>query len=506
MRVLLDTNIVIHRENVQLTNYSIGHLFNWLDKLKYEKVIHPFTIMELQKYQDEKFLKSLNIKIDCYNTIKTIIEPDKEFLDKVSEHDKTENDRIDNVLLYEVYKNRVDILITEDIRLCKKAIRIGIGNKVFTINQFITKCTCENPSLIEYKVLAVKKKLFGEIDFSNSFFNSFKDDYKDFEIWFHKKCDETAYLCEDEKNNIFGFLYIKTENVNENYTDITPVFMPKKRLKIGTFKVESTGFRLGERFLKIIFDNALARNVDEIYVTLFTQRAELKALVELMKRWGFYEYGVKESKNGKETVLVKTLKSYNYNLSPKMNFPNLQYNSNKLFLPINPEYHTKLIPDSILNNESSRDFIENKAYRYALQKSYISFTYKRNMKQGDYIIIYRNGTTPNRKMYESCVTSLGVIEEVRYDFKSKSEYLEYCENRTVFSHQELEKFWELRANQVVVIKFIYVCSFQDKLILKFLWDNNIVKPCCGPRSFDILTNNQFDLLIRKTNTNIKFVD
>jgi len=29
------------------------------------------------------------------------------------------------------------------------------------------------------------------------------------------------------------------------------------------------GFRLGERFLKIIFDNALKQKVEEIYVTIF---------------------------------------------------------------------------------------------------------------------------------------------------------------------------------------------------------------------------------------------
>ena len=30
MRALLDTNIIIHRENKRVSNYSIGHLFRWL--------------------------------------------------------------------------------------------------------------------------------------------------------------------------------------------------------------------------------------------------------------------------------------------------------------------------------------------------------------------------------------------------------------------------------------------------------------------------------------------
>ena len=51
MRVLLDTNIIIYRENKKMTNYSIGHLFRWLDKLKYDKLIHPLTKKEFAVYK-----------------------------------------------------------------------------------------------------------------------------------------------------------------------------------------------------------------------------------------------------------------------------------------------------------------------------------------------------------------------------------------------------------------------------------------------------------------------
>ena len=86
---------------------------------------------------------------------------------------------------------------------------------------------------------------------------------------------------------------MKTENSDENYSDISPLFPPKKRLKIGTFKVDATGFRLGERFIKIILDNAIEQRVDEVYVTLFENRPELETLVALLSRWGFEHYGVK---------------------------------------------------------------------------------------------------------------------------------------------------------------------------------------------------------------------
>ena len=73
-------------------------------------------------------------------------------------------------------------------------------------------------------------------------------------------------MCRDDEGDLLGFLYLKTEFEDENYADIIPPFDPKKRLKVGTFKVEASGFRLGERFIKIIFDNAIERKVDEIYV------------------------------------------------------------------------------------------------------------------------------------------------------------------------------------------------------------------------------------------------
>lgn len=287
MRSLLDTNIIIHRENKSVSNYSIGHLFRWLDKLNYEKLVHPYSIKEIQKYKDQEVQTVFEVKLDAYQKIRTIKEPDENFLEKTGIPEKNNNDKIDDTLLYEVYLNRVDILITEDRKLLKKAAKIGLANRVLSINGFITKATEENPSMIEYKMFAVEKTYFGDVDLNNNFFDSFRNDYRGFDDWFNRKCDEEAYICKSDTGDILGFLYLKVEDENENYSDISPVFSKKRRLKVGTFKVESTGFRLGERFIKIIFDNALQYNVEEVYVTMFSGRDELKALSSLLNRWGF---------------------------------------------------------------------------------------------------------------------------------------------------------------------------------------------------------------------------
>lgn len=80
MRILLDTNIVIHRENKRVSNYSIGHLFRWIDRLKYDKVIHPYTISEIQKYRDPETQDAISVKLESYEVLKTVRQPDVTFL------------------------------------------------------------------------------------------------------------------------------------------------------------------------------------------------------------------------------------------------------------------------------------------------------------------------------------------------------------------------------------------------------------------------------------------
>jgi len=72
MRVLLDTNIIIHREAATIVNQDIGTLFNWLDKLKHSKYIHPATVEELRRNKDARTVATMAIKIASYNLIRNI--------------------------------------------------------------------------------------------------------------------------------------------------------------------------------------------------------------------------------------------------------------------------------------------------------------------------------------------------------------------------------------------------------------------------------------------------
>lgn len=499
MRVLLDTNIIIYRENKKMTNYSIGHLFRWLDKLKYDKLIHPLTKKEIAEYQYSDPAEAMTLKLDAYQELKTQAPMAEQVAAIAATTDKNENDRVDTALLNEVYQGRVDILITEDKRLRRKAELLGLGHKVLSINAFLTIATSENPDLIEYKALAVQKVTIGTLDVHNEFFDSLRNAYVGFDAWFSRKCDEDAYICRDDTGQLLGFLYLKTENAEENYSDISPRFQPKKRLKVGTFKVVATGFRLGERFIKIILDNAIERNVDEVYVTLFEDRTELETLAMLLSRWGFENYGTKISTG--ETVLTKQMRQYLPELSPRQNFPNLIYGAQKFILPILPQYHTSLLPDSILRNENESDFLAKTPYRYALQKVYISFAPERNIHPGDIVIFYRNGVQGNAG-HTAVLTSVAIVEEAISGFVSKEEYMGHVQNRSVFTNDELERFWrQYRGNQIV-LKFVFVKSFAKRPILKFLWDNDIIAFPGGPRPFTRISDEQFNMILSEAQTDL----
>jgi hypothetical protein len=83
MKVLLDTNIIIHREASKVINQDIGVLFNWIDKLKYEKFIHPATIEELNRNKDPQTVATMAIKIGSYNLIRNLA-PTSQILEQVS--------------------------------------------------------------------------------------------------------------------------------------------------------------------------------------------------------------------------------------------------------------------------------------------------------------------------------------------------------------------------------------------------------------------------------------
>lgn len=491
--VLLDTNIFIKRESSNNVSFEISNLFKWLDKKQLKKYLHKSTIEELKSHKDEKVKNAMLAKASSYDILPSFTsEKDDYFEHIVNQYSQDANSKIDNALLLEVYNDNVGILLTDDNAILKKAKDLFIRDKVVTSAELLEYFERTYPKNIEYKMLAVKLKRFDEVDINSTFFDTLREDYegKKFDDWFKKKGNEKAYVFEDNDGKLKGFLYLKIEDENENYSDIEPILSPKRRLKVGTFKIERTGFRLGERFLKIIFENAVKWEVDEVYVTLFeSKRKEVVALKGIMEQWGFVKHGYKKS-NG-ELVLVKDMKQYKATETPKFNYPILKQDRNNYFLPIYAKYHTDLFPDNILKNEDMHLYEDKLAHRYAIEKIYLTGAYNIKAKAGDILLIYRMGEGWY-KNYSSVVTGMAIVQEV-VKTKNVEECISICKDRSIFKEEEIR---EIYRDRPTVLKVLDYKPFTHKVTLNELRNYDIVDKYSGPRSFTFIPQEQFDTIYK----------
>ena len=504
MRVLLDTNVLIHREARTVVRDDIGTLFRWLDDLKYDKCIHPDSVAEVKKHADPAVVRTLGVKLGSYSQLKTRA-PDTPGVARIRQVDRTPNDVIDTSLLAEVAGDRVDFLITEDRGIHRKAARLGLAGRVFTIDAFLEKVTVENPSLADYKVLAVRKAHFGELDVRDHFFDSFRSDYPGFDAWFNRKADETAYVCITDSGEVVAFLYLKREGPAERYSDIDPPFSQAYRLKIGTFKVVSNGYKLGERFLKIVFDNALQYGVDEIYVTAFQRTADQDRLIQLLEEWGFVFHGTKGGfGDNAERVYVRDFRPRVDPSDSRRTFPYVAASARKFVVPIYPDYHTELLPDSILNTESPDEFVENRPNRNALSKIYISRSVERGIRAGDIVVFYRTKSPDGPGWYTSVATSIGVIQDVVTAISDLNTFLAVCRKRSVFSDAELAHHWNYKpSNRPFVVNFLFVYSLPKRPNLKALTEAGVLQE--APRGFEQLNDLAFTRLLEISDADARFV-
>ena len=347
----------------------------------------------------------------------------------------------------------------------------------------------------ERRPMDLQVQRFSDIDLNDSFFDSLRASYPEFNEWYNKKAaaGATAYFYYVD-NELKDFLYLKIEE--EELSDLTPALPAKKRLKVGTFKVDNDNRHTtrGERFMKKIMDMAIAEDVDEIYVTMFPTK-ELQGLIRMFEKFGFSHIADKPHEGGNaEYVLIKDMTTHVDDF--KLDYPFVKKaSSNKYVLSIVPEFHTHLFPDSILKNEKKYDLIQDVSETNSIYKIYLCWMQgTRNLKAGDKLIIYRTSDEKGKAYYRSVCTSVCTVCEVKTyrDFENEEEFIKYTNRYSVFKEHELRR-WYKNKKYFIVIKMVYNIAFTKKVI------NMVMKEQVGlnPKywGFFKLTDAQFDKLL-----------
>ena len=216
-----------------------------------------------------------------------------------------------------------------------------------------------------------------------------------------------------------------------------------------------------------------------------------------MEQWGFVFWGMK---NG-ERVYVRDFRPKVELANLRTTYPYISDNKDIYLVPIYPEYHTELLPDSILNTESPEEFIEDFPHRNGIGKVYVSWAIPPHPNQGDLLVFYRTGG-----YYKSVVTTIGIVETLRYDFGDEEEFVRYCRKGSVFPEQDLRAMWQYRKDKPFVVKFLYVYSFPHRINMKELIDLKVLAGVNdAPRGFKKITKEQFLTIIKETKSEDSFI-
>ena len=460
-KILLDTNMFIYLEDYTVTEDKVAILTKRLfDSDQYKIVIHPKTKEEILKISDSEKRAIFSSKISVYREIKSAPKATKEFNDTVGCNNS--HDVIDNELLFSICRNCAQYLITNDKDLIKKSQKIGLSDRVLSIDQALEKFQEKAPEDVR-KPVFINYQYLHELDINDAFFDSLKLDYAGFEEWFKEKQSKEAqaYVTEFD-GKLTSFLMLKVENEDEDYKDFLKPFKPARRLKISTLKVADTGKRIGETFIKIIVEKAIKEDVDEIYVTVFDKQ---EFLIDMLESYGFKKYTKKKTPRSDggielENVLVKSMKNKeNY-------YPFFEIDDNRIFLvPIRDKYHHLLFQESEKQFQLSlEDFQGKNVASNSLKKAYLCDSKIKQIQKGSILLFYSSGT----KKY---ITSLGIVDAVFNKFDNFDEMFNLVKKRTAYDEHELRENFK---NDKLVILFKLYYSFDNYVDFEFLKSNRIV--------------------------------
>lgn len=450
MRILLDTNIFIDREQDRIISRELAKLLQILNKLGAELVIHPLSVSELRRDSNIKRREVNLSKIEVYSHLERPPDPnnDTSFCESIGPA-KNSHDVVDNALLYAVYRNAVEFFITEDREIHKKAHKIGVGERVFLVSEALYDFNRCLPSreIIPTPPALVKDNMHN-LDPQDPIFDSLRVDYPEFDEWFIEKAQEgrECYVHRRTDGSLGAILIYKIE---DETIPSTPPLAKKKRLKIATMKVEHVGYKIGELLLKVSIDIALKNGITEIYLTHFTQPEEDR-LVYLISEYGFYKAGGLQRENRMEDVYVKCLCARGHDVSSLLpvEISQIYYPSfydgdlaKKIIIPIQPEYHNLLFTDFSKGRQTKlhEHFGEFIIEGNTIRKAYLTHSRIKKIDPGDIILFYRSRD-------KKAVTSVGIVEAVFPGVSDTGEVIRIIGKRSVYSRDAIE-----RANKPLTI-------------------------------------------------------
>jgi len=475
-KILIDTNVFIPSEDYKEVPLAISELLRLLQTYHHSIQVHPSSVKDIERDTEKERRKIMLSKVGKYPLLESPPEHDQIFISKIGTP-RNLNDRIDADLLNAVYRNCVDFLITEDRGMIRNAEKLGMTDKVLTIESaLIMFKKIHEKKKPSHAPFVVRKKVY-ELDSNDRFFDDLKSSYPEFPEWF-KKISKEGRDCWVYKENgkIAALLILKDEEEEIKLKD--KVIPKERRLKISTLKIGIRGYKLGELFLKIAFDYCVSNNIFEIYLTHFAKPHD--PLVNVLDRFGFDRIGevVRKDMAGKdvyEDVYLKNLLPIEdtLNLAPaevsKEYYPSFvdSKRTKKFIVPIKPEFHDRLFPEYPKRKQMMiEDFSRITKIAIpgnSIDKIYLCHSKITRITRGSIIVFYRS-------IDEKQLTTLGIVEDILRS-KDSQRIVEFAGERTVYTPEEIE---EMSKKFVLCIKFRFHFYLVDSIPVAELINQKVI--------------------------------
>ena len=463
VKVLLDTNIVIPREDGVETPKNIASLLKLINGSDRAKVlIHPASKMDLSNDGNASRRKVVLSKLDTYSEIEQPPTAPSEFINSLYDSPNS-HDRVDGELLYCVKVGVVDFLVTEDRIIIKKAQNLGLEDNVLTVDEglgFFSNLLHNRPApkppfVQQGRVYSLRNRLHEQ------FFDSFREEYAGFDAWFSKKARDRLCYYVLERGHLIALAILKEENDPILFADGT-MLEGKDFLKICSLKVSesSSGSKIIEKLLEIIFNHCMKNKYQETYVTVFPKHSNL---IFVLKRFGFEAKG---AINTREEVYLKSFVPDVGNTDPvgylRKYYPRFRDDVCKYIVPIKPKFHRELFPDIVpgqrLVDAQDKEISYYASYGNAIIKIYISTSRIKKIEPGSVFFFYRSGSAAG-------ITTMGIVE-ISSRFGNMEELVSFCGNRTVYSIKQLNDML-LSARSILAVKFWHINTEIPKSISKY---------------------------------------
>ena len=453
MRFLLDTNVVIALEPtapdaVESSTAAAIAFAKLATEGKHELTIHPAIEVDYNRDSHRTRRDLRRLLSGRYALLADPPHVPPKLTALLGDPVAGSNDWVDNQLLAALDDDRVDVLVTEDQGIHRKARRLGLGDRVLVVNDVAAALRAlfdTAPAPPPHVELVRGHKL----DKHDPIFESFRVDYPDFDAWLRKVRTEQrdAWVIRTPTGQYAAIAIVQPKK--DGKLDLSG-----KVLKICSFKVqpEAAGQKFGELLLKTIFDHCYANNYGGAYLTAFPRHEGLIALAE---EFGFVASDAATPRG--EVLLRKRFVPPDGDGEGDALAFHIQYGPRALhrdaptfIVPIQPRFHGLLFPET----EPLRlPFDEPQPYGNAILKAYLCHSMIKQLQPGATLLFYKSRSTrggAGSSRNEQSIQCIGVVERVVRSTSAETIAREVG-HRTVYRFAEIEAM--IRDRPILAILF-----------------------------------------------------